>query len=317
MTVSSEKSPRIAVAGHLVYDEIVFPNGTATSAFGGITYNLAAMCAIMTEGRLFPVCEIGSDRREAFDKYFGNLKILDDSFVKHTDKPTVVNRLVYDRSGERKEWNSRIPGHLSLEILPDLADCALLNFISGDDFNPDDLNRFRDSFDGIIYMDYHSLSLGRSPDGSRFFRKHPQWRDYVAVADILQLNLTEISTIHNTRGSDPKSVAESCEGIHDSGPDTIIVTMGENGIVVSANSGGDRFHIPAVRIENEVDATGCGDTLAAVTLYHYLKTDDILKSLKAGSLWAAAKATFSGLDGFADIEKIASRIESNIDPIIL
>ncbi len=288
-----------------------------TSALGGITYNLAAFCAVMTDGRLLPVCEIGSDRRETFDKAFGRCGVLDDSLINTIDLPNVVNRLVYNERGKRMEWNSRVPESLSLAPIPKTVDCALLNFISGDDFELNDLRGFRDSFDGIIYMDYHSLALGRSPDGGRYYRKHPRWREYTSAADILQLNLAELSTIMETKGADPKSVMESCKAIHDSGPDTIIVTMGENGVVLSVASDSTAWLIPPISIEKEVDATGCGDTLAAVTLYYHIRGEDILQSLRKGSLWAAAKATFSGLDGFADIENILARIEPSIEPLKL
>ena len=317
MIDTPKSAPRIAVAGHLVYDEIVFPDGAITSALGGITYNLAAFCAVMTDGRLLPVCEIGSDRRETFDKAFGRCGVLDDSLINTIDLPNVVNRLVYNERGKRMEWNSRVPESLSLAPIPKTVDCALLNFISGDDFELNDLRGFRDSFDGIIYMDYHSLALGRSPDGGRYYRKHPRWREYTSAADILQLNLAELSTIMETKGADPKSVMESCKAIHDSGPDTIIVTMGENGVVLSVASDSTAWLIPPISIEKEVDATGCGDTLAAVTLYYHIRGEDILQSLRKGSLWAAAKATFSGLDGFADIENILARIEPSIEPLKL
>lgn len=312
MIAFPKSAPRIAVAGHLVYDEIVFPDGTITSALGGITYNLAAFCAVMTDGQLLPVCEVGSDRRGTFDEAFGHCGILDDSLINTIDMPNVVNRLVYNDEGERMEWNSRVPESLSLAPIPKTVDCALLNFISGDDFELNDLGKFRNSFDGIIYMDYHSLALGRLPDGSRYFRKHPRWREYTSAADILQLNLTELSTIVKSKGSNPKSVMDSCKAIHDSGPDTIIVTMGENGVVLSIASDSTAWFIPPISIEREVDTTGCGDTLAAVTLYHHIRGDNILRSLRKASLWAAAKASFSGFNGFKEIEEIASRIEARI-----
>ena len=316
MVSESSKKREIVVAGHLVFDQIVFPGEKITTALGGISYNLAALCAVMKEGRLYTVCEIGLDREAEFDRAFGHCPVLDKSLIRAIDKPNVVNRLVYDRTGERKEWNSRIPEPLSLELIPDHADCVLINFISGDDFRLDELIRFRRRYQGLIYMDYHSLSLGRSPDGSRYYRKHPRWKEYIANADILQMNLAELASIAK-HDLDLESASPACRSLHDSGPDTIIITMGVKGVLLSINSGSEVYLIPAVRIEQEVDSTGCGDTLAAITLIEYIITDDILNSVIKGCRWAAAKATFSGLDGFVDIENIMAGIGPSADPVRL
>jgi len=315
MHAKPSNKPAIAVAGHLVYDEIVFPDGSSTSAFGGISYNLAALCAIMRDGRLIPVCEIGSDKRRVFDRAFETCAVLDKSLISETTLPNVVNRLVYDREGRRKEWNSRKPEPLSLERIPGSIDALLMNFISGDDVTPGDLRLFRNRFEGIIYIDFHSLALGRLPNGGRDYRYNPSWRDYVSPADILQLNMAELSTITGERYCDPEAIASACKIIHECGPANIIVTMGRGGIIVSVESGSHAHLIPSLKISSEVDSTGCGDTVAAITLYRYLGSMDIIDSVIEASRWAAAKASFTGLEGFKWIENILENIGPSPKPM--
>jgi len=313
MEQSFEKS--IAVAGHLVFDEITFPDGNSTTAFGGISYNLAALVAKVSVGKVYALCEIGADRRIEFDRAFGGCHVLDTSLIKSTGKPNVVNRLVYDNAGRRREWNSRVPEPLSLERIPGSADGVLINFISGDDFRLEELERFRRQYRGLIYMDYHSLSLGRSPDGGRYYRRHPLWSEHIAACDILQMNMAELESIFEQKIG-IESIPSACDSLHDSGPGTIIITMGERGAILSLNSGSKSYLIQGLSPPVIVDPTGCGDTLAAVAFHAYIVGDDILDAVVEGSRWAAAKAAFSGIHGFSDIDRFLARVPKPPDPVL-
>jgi hypothetical protein len=309
--------PRIVVAGHLVHDEIVLPGGCSITALGGISYNLAALCSAMSAGNLIVLCEIGTDIKPVFDNTFKSCDIMDRSLIRTTNLPNVVNRLVYDSHGSRTEWNSRVPGGISLINAPRDIDAVLLNFISGDDISLEELRLFGDRFGGIIYEDFHSLSLGRNPDGSRYFRKNPNWREYVSIADIVQLNLAELGTITGKNVADVEEAVSDCEVLHQAGPENVVVTMGDKGSVLSMESGKRKYQIPVNKIEKEVDATGCGDTLAAVALYQLIKTGNLLFAVSEGCRWAAAKATFSGISGFVDISGVLDRVGPTSRPVEL
>jgi len=308
MIPGKSKNPKVAVAGHLVDDRLVFPDGRQVSALGGISYNLAALCSINNHGTIIPVCELGFDIVERFYGFFGRYENIALDYIKKIDLPNVVNQLTYSDDGNRQEWNSRIPDQLPLNGLPLDMDALLMNFISGDDVSIEELSEFKKSFRGIIYMDYHSLSLGRNSDGTRFFSRNQNWKEYVACADILQLNLRELATISDVEIADKEGLAENCAAIHSLGPSHIVVTMGNDGIFASLDKGSTKFVVPAIKIERETDTTGCGDTVAAVCLFEYLKTGDLESALPIASSWAAAKAMFSGIDGFHTIDKLVASL---------
>lgn len=304
MTNRADDKCTIVVAGHLVDDEITLPDGNITAAFGGLTYNIAALCTKMKKGKLLPVCRIGENRKEDFLTIFNRFPAFDYSLIEFTELPNVVNRLVYRDDGNRDEWNSRTPEPLELDSIPSDTDGVLINFISGKDFTPEQLGEFRARFNGLIYMDFHSLSLGKKPDGMRYYRQHPRWKDYIAYCDFLQLNQYELQTITGNVSNQPHPIADDCSILHKSGPSIVIVTLGKEGVVFSEDEIGRRFLIKPKAVK-EIDATGCGDTLAAVTLHDYLGGKAVLESVIEGVRWAATKATFSGLDGFATIEQSA------------
>ncbi len=307
--------PSIAVVGHLVADEIIRPGGEKVSALGGISYNLATLLAVMKSGKILPVCEIGRDIEPEFNKAFGSSELVDSSGVKVVSEPNVVNRLEYDNSGNRTEWNSRIPDRLSLENIRGRPDAVLMNFISGDDLAIEDLTRFRGRFNGLIYLDYHSLALGRDDQGKRFYRKHPDWEKYVAGADIVQMNSMELATIAGKNANDAEKVGENCKMVHDTGPKICVVTLGKDGLVLSLDSGKTTYFIPSIPVPLEVDPTGCGDTFASVFLYSYLLAGNVLKAAKRANKYAAAKATFAGIDGFDSISEIADRLGPSPEPV--
>jgi sugar/nucleoside kinase (ribokinase family) len=310
-----QRSPRIAVAGHLVADEIIYPGGEKISAPGGISYNLAGLLSVMEKGLIIPVCEIGYDMVEPFDNYFASHDIIDSSKIRKTPLPNVVNRLVYDSDGNREEWNSRIPENLSLDEVGDDIDAVLMNFISGDDFAVEDIARFKERYGGIIFCDYHSLSLGRDNEGKRFFRKHPEWERYLALMNIVQMNIAELATISGAEGLSFGNIIAVGSLIHNLGPEICIITLGRNGLVLSMEKGKSVYHIPPVTVRDEVDPTGCGDTLAAVFLYNYLLSGDPLQSAISGNRYAAAKVTFSGLDGFERMDTILESTGLGAEPV--
>lgn len=296
-------------------DEIFYHNGEKVSAPGGISYNLATLLAIMKEGKIIPVCETGFDMVDRFEKYFGKHDIVDRSAIKETSLPNVVNRLVYDSDGSREEWNSRIPDHLSLDDIAEDVDAILINFISGDDLTVEDIRKFRERSDCPALCDYHSLALGRDGEGKRFFRKHQDWELYLAQMDIVQMNIAELATISGVEGLSFGNIIAVCGLIHNLGPEICIITLGRNGLVLSMERGNGVYHIPPVTVSDEVDPTGCGDTLAAVFLHSYLISGDPLQSAVSGNRYAAAKATFSGLDGYKEIDVIMERIGPGAEPV--
>ncbi len=317
MNSTAVKSPSIAIAGHLVMDEIIFRGKEPTRALGGISYNLAAMTSIMKTGKILPVCELGEDIRELFQSVYGRFGNIDISAVRYTSLPNVVNRLVYSDSEHRDEWNSRVPDPLRLDAVGSDMDALLINHISGGDILPDELTAFRRRFKGIIYCDYHSLSLGRGPEGKRYYRHRPDWRDYLAGVDIIQMNREELCSITGEIGELPADIARTCRRLHDAGPRTAIITLGAGGSVLCMDSGANVYFIPPVDIPDPVDPTGCGDTLASVCLYNYLISGQMVLSTIQANRWAAAKAAFSGLDGFKDMESIMINIGPVVEPVRL
>ncbi len=161
----------------------------------------------------------------------------------------------------------------------------------------------------MIYCDFHSLALGYKADGTRFIRRHPRWREYIACSDLIQMNIMELESIAGHDLKDNTQVSAACGDLHKAGAKKVIITLGHEGIIVSQSSPRIASFIPPVKLTKEVDPTGCGDTFAAAFVYHYLKCGDVIKSAEISNLYAAAKATFSGINGFLNLSNVIKTLK--------
>lgn len=73
------------------------------------------------------------------------------------------------------------------------------------------------------------------------------------------------------------------------------VTLAQNGSVTYKN--GEEFRVNALKVDNVVDTTGCGDSYHAGFLCSYFKDFDIIKAMNEGS--KTASETLSHIGGFA------------------
>jgi sugar/nucleoside kinase (ribokinase family) len=122
------------------------------------------------------------------------------------------------------------------------------------------------------------------------------------------MNQSELTSIIGKSLDSRTAVIGAFAMLHDAGPRIAIITAGRDGAILSQRPEGGIYHIPAVHIAREIDSTGCGDTLSASFLYSYLTLGNAIKALEIANHYAAAKTTFSGLAGFANLNEILPRI---------
>ena len=154
----------VAVIGHLVWDRIINLSGEVVGAPGGIAYNLAALGRIVDSAlTIMPVCNIGYDLYDTVISFYSRFHCIDFSLANRISRKNKIHELVYLEDGRREEINI---GELPV-ITPTLfnrcnkIDAALINYIGGDEFPPRYIKWLKQKYSPLIYLDYHSLSLGR------------------------------------------------------------------------------------------------------------------------------------------------------------
>jgi sugar/nucleoside kinase (ribokinase family) len=294
---------QIAVIGHLVWDRIIRPDGEVIEAFGGTAYNLAALSSV-SKGKttIFPVCYIGNDLAAEAAQYFYQMPSLDLSCLKMISRPTETHQLTYRADGYRKEDNRHnMPVYTkSLFAGCPKFDLALVNYIGGDEFPPRLLAWFKAKYKPIIYLDFHSLALGRAADNHRYFRYHPHWHKYTALADYVQMNDYELKSLFPGCTNSLETILGATKQVLITGPKAVIITREDKDLVVMWR---DKRKIASKTIKvphlgRAVDPTGCGDSFAAGFVNSISRQNDILRACRAGLAIASQKATFSGLEGY-------------------
>lgn len=177
------------------------------------------------------------------------------------------------------------------------CDAILVNFISGQDIRLAALERLRKEYDGLIYMDIHSLTLGRkkTPGGvARFLRRPRYWRRYAACADILQVNRGEFELLAGCAFDRKTAYGFFTKELPSA--QALIVTLGSDGCLVVSRRGpkiiGRMVSSPPVR--KVFDTTGCGDIFAAGFLIEYMKSENFIRAASEGNCLAAQRCGVKG-----------------------
>jgi hypothetical protein len=293
----------IAVIGHLVWDRLNYADGRSIEAFGGITYNLAAMASVAAyDTKIYPVCYLGKDFVEKTREYWGRFPQIDWSLVRILKQNQEIHILKYNKTGYRREDNLNLFPQISkanFKNCPNI-DIALVNYIGGDEFPPTMIRWLKARYDPKIYLDFHSLALSRVSKSTRNFRRHPHWRKYISEANIVQMNAYELATLYPETENEPARIFEAAIQILEMGPRAILVTR-ENQDLIAVWKDGQKiikraYTIP--KVPRVVDSTGCGDTFSAGFVYALGRGLGFEACCLSGLRLAAKKITFSGPDGF-------------------
>lgn len=289
---------KIGVVGTINRDTIYHPDGRTVESWGGLLYNLKYLCESGVT-RVVPAVNVGRDAYQEVSAILGRFACLETTHVRRVAQKNNHCFLHYaDQSHKCEILKGGVPP-LTYGSLKPLLDCdlVLVNFISGPDVRLLALEKFRDNFSGIIYMDIHSLTLGRRrvPGGwRRRLRKPRFWRRYVACADILQVNKTEFELLWG-RSFSPAQAAEFFreELLFAKG---LVVTLGEDGCQVVYQRGGKTIqrHIEGVKTARVLDTTGCGDIFAAGFTSEFLVARNFVEAARRGNRLAAGRIRLQG-----------------------
>ncbi len=288
----------IGVIGTINRDTIHRADGSAVTSWGGLLYNLKYL-AEHGRATIIPAVNAGRDCHDQIIDILRRFPHIDRSLVHPVEAVNNHCFLQYaDQAHKCEMLAGGVPPLTWRRVAPlAAADLILVNFISGRDIGLATLEKLRRVYGGPIYMDIHSLTLGRKqvPGGChRFLRRPPHWARYAACADILQVNRVEFELVSGR----PFSPGEVLAFINQELPKTgcLVVTLGREGCLVAYRLHGKfrAVHIPVREVKNPYDTTGCGDIFAAGFILEYLIAGDVLQAARRGNNLAAARCRIPG-----------------------
>ncbi len=323
---------RLGVIGTLVWDTIHSRDpgrSEPQEEWGGIAYALSTFEALRPEGwSLFPILKLGSDLAPRARRFLAGLRsAISMDGVRIVPEPNNRVELRYREGSRRTEMlRGGVPGWTweELEPLARSCDALYVNFIAGWELDLACARRLRDAFDGPLYGDIHSLTLGIGPDGTRVPRVPERWREWLRSFDYVQANEDELGLLAADWGGDPWRLAAEVVG---AGPRVLFVTLGERGAAWFASEAA-RSTTPGVlrvpgsvrsgRVETErvpePDPTGCGDVWGMTCFCALLGGGSIEHAVRTATRVASRNAGLRGASRLPELLVRPGRILHRDEP---
>ena len=281
---------RVAIIGHIPYDNYTLADGSTYTGFGGIFYGASALSELVKPGgSVVFISRIGDNtlsRVSAVASSFG-MKLNIDAVP---GDGWTVNAVYVNGEERREHLTGGVPAWTADELIPLVEGCegVILNMVTGYEMELPEFVTFA-SHVPFLHLDFHSLALGRDHAGLRYPRLNSDAVDWCRHADIVQMNRKELESVFP--GIDPKSAVKA---ISDWGPQWVAATEGSSGVYLAA--GNTVWHLPADNpTETPVDPTGCGDAFGAGLLVGALHGKSILDAAIDAQRLARRNADFKNI----------------------
>ena len=200
---------KVGVVGTFNRD-IIFPwQGEKTESIGGIYFSVLYLANLLnSDDEIYPVANLGNDFYDQVVSGLSSYKNLQIDGLNQLEEKNTQVTLTYTNQHERDEVISKPMPALEFQELAILkeVDIVIVNMITGLDVDLNSLRKFRESSNTLIYLDFHSRALGIDEDGRRFYQRPDDWREWVDLVDVLQLNEMEARTLAGYSSDQPKEI---------------------------------------------------------------------------------------------------------------
>jgi len=283
---------KILLIGSSVKDYIHIGNEEKVSP-GGIYYSVLGAVSFAEPGdKISLLTAMDKVNEELFVEYYNRV---DKTFITYTEKIPVVHLRILEDT-ERCEYYENITQNLNIRNISNLNnfDGIFVNMVSGFDLKLEDMIYLRENYNGLIYMDIHTLSRGLTEKNERLFRPIPDADKWIASANFIQVNENEIFTL-----TDKTDESDAVKSILELGTDYLILTKGEIGVRMFWLQNGEinSFFVSSIKV-NTKNKVGLGDIFGAVFFSSYIKRKNLNNALRLANIAAGTASEYSNILDF-------------------
>lgn len=267
---------KILIIGHSVEDHI-HQNNEEKVKPGGVYYSVLGLSKIIAAAdEIHLVTALQKSNENLFSDVYNKIIKKNINWVDEIPKVHLTIHAVE----ERTECYENISKNLGVEYktLNDF-DGILINMITGFDITLEQLKEIRKNFEGLIYLDVHSLSRGFNENKTRIFRAISDFDEWASCLDLIQANELEVKTLFASHDE-----IEIAVNVLKQARQILIVTKGDAGACAyfKRNEKVESISVEAEKIDTN-NKVGCGDVFGSVFFYHYLKSGNVNQSLYAAN----------------------------------
>jgi len=293
----------IAVVGHFSIDTIILPSRTLPFVVLGGAAAYTSFAARRLEASASVISKVGGNFPEAYLWWLGQESIDLSGVTKLAGEPTTCFELAYskDLSERTLKLKSKGPALTVDDVPKDFHAKAIHIAPIANEIPYEVAERLKNCAD-ILSLDPQGLL--RSFDEVRNISENVCVDNRIfSLINIFKSSQNEIYALTGESELKP-----AIKAIHDVGVETVIVTMGAKGSVLSVE--GAQYNIEVCPSQVLVDPTGAGDVFIAGFLTEYLRQKESLWCASVGS--AAASCVVEGLGPtyFGKKEEIYRRANS-------
>ncbi len=276
----------IAVVGHFSIDIINLPSRTKPFTILGGAATYTSFAAKRLDASASVISRVGGNFPQAYLWWLGQEGIDLSAVTKHTSESTTSFELTYSQDLSKRILKLMSKGPtLSPNDIPKDFHAKAVHIAPIDDEIPYELVERLKSCADILSLDPQGLLRSFDETGNVTDNSCVDYRIF-SLINICKCSEHEIFALTGESELKP-----AIKAIHDVGVETIIVTLGAKGSVLSVE--GAQYNIPACPSTVLVDPTGAGDVFIGSFLTEYLRQKESLWCACVGS--AAASFVVEGL----------------------
>lgn len=293
-------NPDVYVAGHFSIDSIILPTRSQpfTILGGAVAYTSFAITHLGANAAV--ISRVGEDFPEAYLWWLAQEGIDVSSVVRCNEEKNTRFELTYNRDFSERALILKSKGNpINLQDLPnDMNPKAVHIAPIVNEVSYEVIERLK-ACTKILSLDPQGLL--RSFDGNGAVIKNAEVDKRIFnLVNIYKSSQDEIFTLTGQTELKP-----AIRAIHDFGVETVIVTMGAKGSILSVE--GTQYKIPACQSKVLVDPTGAGDVFIGGFLTEYLRDKESLWCATVGSASASLAVEGIGSTYFGEKEEIYQR----------
>lgn len=290
----------VTVIGHFSIDSIFLPSRRLPFVVLGGSVAYISFAARCLDATVSIISKVGNDFPDAYLWWLEQEGVDLSGVTKVENTETTRFELKYgdDLSNRILQLKSKAPS-ITVNDLPMFLKAKAIHIapIAGE-ITYEVAEKLKDSAE-VLSLDPQGLVRNFDENGKVTLGSLTDKR-ILGLVDIYKSSLNEIKAVTGSSELDA-----AIRMIHDCGVETVIVTLGINGAVLSVE--GVTYTIPACKSEKFVDPTGAGDVFMGAFLAEYVNGENYLRCVCVGSAAASFVVEAPGPTFFGTKEQIYRR----------